>query len=48
MAIASEDGDIGADPPGFDRGAFLTRLAHDIPAFFDRHFRCGRPIAAAR
>lgn len=37
-AIASEDGDVGADPSGFDRGAFLKQLAQDIPAFFDRVF----------
>jgi predicted dienelactone hydrolase len=37
-AIASEDGDIGADPPGFDRPAFLKQLAQEIPAFFDRVF----------
>jgi predicted dienelactone hydrolase len=36
--IPSEDGDIGADPPGFDRPAFLKQLAQDIPAFFDRVF----------
>ena len=37
-AIASEDGDVAADPPGFDRRAFLEQLAQDIPAFFDRAF----------
>jgi hypothetical protein len=47
-AIASKDGDIGANPPGFDRGAFLAQLAQDIPAFFDRHFPRETPIAAAR
>jgi hypothetical protein len=36
MAIASEDGDVGADPSGFDRRVFLELLAQDIPAFFDR------------
>lgn len=36
MAIGSEDGDIGADPSGFDRQAFLERLAQDISDFFDR------------
>jgi len=39
MAIPSEDGDIGADPPGFDRRAFLKKLAHDLQAFFDSVFR---------
>ena len=39
MAIGSEDGDIGADPAGFDRRAFLAKLGQDIPAFFDRVLR---------
>ena len=34
--IPSPDGDIRADPPGFDRGAHLKRLAAEIPAFFDK------------
>jgi hypothetical protein len=38
MAIPSEDGDVGADPTGFDRRVFLKQLAQDIPAFFDRVF----------
>ncbi len=38
MAIPSEDGDLRADPPGFDRAALLQRLARDLPAFFDRAF----------
>jgi predicted dienelactone hydrolase len=37
--ISSEDGDVGANPPGFDRHAFLQRLGADIPAFFDKAFR---------
>jgi predicted dienelactone hydrolase len=37
-SIASENGDVGADPPGFDRRAFLEQLAQEIPAFFDRFF----------
>jgi len=36
MAIATEDGDIAANPPGFDRPAFLARLGREIPAFFDK------------
>lgn len=36
MAIPSEDGDIGANPPGFDRAAFLGRLQRELPAFFDK------------
>ena len=38
-AVGSDDGDIAADPPGFDRPAFLRQLAREIPAFFDRAFR---------
>lgn len=34
--ISTLDGDISADPPGFDRPAFLKQLGEDIPAFFDR------------
>ena len=36
--IPSEDGDIGANPPGFDRQAFLRQLQHDLPVFFDKAF----------
>ena len=36
MAIATEDGEIAANPPGFDRPAFLARLGREIPAFFDK------------
>ena len=39
MAITSEDGDIRADPAGFDRAAFLARLAIELPAFFDQAMR---------
>jgi predicted dienelactone hydrolase len=39
MPIPTEDGDLGANPPGFDRAAFLKQLAIGIPAFFDRAFR---------
>lgn len=34
--MPTEDGDAGADPPGFDRGAFLTRLGTMLREFFDR------------
>lgn len=37
MAIPSEDGDIGANPPGFDRSAFLGQLQRELPAFLTRH-----------
>ena len=36
MAIPSPDGDVAANPPGFDRDAFLKRLADEITAFFDK------------
>ena len=39
MAIPTKDGDIRADPPGFDRSAFLKQLARDLPAFIDKAFR---------
>lgn len=36
MPIPSPDGDVAANPPGFDRAAFLKRLAVEITAFFDK------------
>jgi predicted dienelactone hydrolase len=36
VPIMSEDGDVRANPPGFDRAALLKRLAVEIPAFFDQ------------
>jgi predicted dienelactone hydrolase len=36
--IPSEDGDIAANPPGFDRRAFLQQLGRELPAFFDKAF----------
>jgi predicted dienelactone hydrolase len=38
MAIPSPDGDIGANPPGFDRAAFLPVLADQIGTFLDASF----------
>ena len=38
MPIPSLDGDIGANPPGFERGPFLKQLADEIAAFFDKAF----------
>jgi predicted dienelactone hydrolase len=38
MSIPSHDGDIAANPPGFDRDAFLKQLAVEITAFFDKNF----------
>jgi predicted dienelactone hydrolase len=39
MAIATQDGDIRADPPGFERRAFLAQLAAELPTFFDNALR---------
>jgi predicted dienelactone hydrolase len=39
MPIATPDGDIAADPPGFDRAAFLQRLGREVTAFFDKSLR---------
>ncbi len=39
MPIASPDGDLGANPPGFDRQAFLQQLQRELPVFFDKAFR---------
>jgi predicted dienelactone hydrolase len=36
MPIPSPNGDVTANPPGFDRDAFLKQLAVDIAAFFDK------------
>ncbi len=36
MSIPSPDGDIAANPPGFNRDAFLKQLAVEITAFFDK------------
>ncbi|MGH8795707.1 MAG: alpha/beta hydrolase family protein, partial [Caldimonas sp.] len=36
MSIPSPDGDVAANPPGFDRDAFLKQLADEITAFFDK------------
>jgi hypothetical protein len=38
MPIPSEDGDVAANPPGFDRGAYLDQLQGELPAFFDKAF----------
>jgi predicted dienelactone hydrolase len=39
MPIPTPDGDIGADPPGFDRASFLRKLGDDLSAYFDKAFR---------
>jgi predicted dienelactone hydrolase len=36
MSIPSPDGDVAANPPGFDRDAFLKQLAVEITDFFDK------------
>ncbi|MBK8063944.1 MAG: dienelactone hydrolase [Betaproteobacteria bacterium] len=41
VPIMSEDGDVRANPPGFDRPALLKRLAVEIPAFFDQAWERG-------
>jgi hypothetical protein len=30
---------VAADPPGFDRAAFLDRLAQESVVFFDKNLR---------
>lgn len=40
--ILTPDGDAAADPPSFDRRAFLARLQAELPAFFDKAF-AGQP-----
>lgn len=39
MPLPSPGGDIGADPPGFDRAAFLTQLGTELAAYFDSTLR---------
>jgi len=36
MPIPSADGDVGANPKGFDRAVFLKQLATELNQFFDR------------
>ena len=36
MPIPSPDGDVAANPPGFDRDAFQKQLADEVTAFFDK------------
>jgi hypothetical protein len=36
MSIPSPDGDVKANPVGFDRGAFLKQLAIEVVDFFDK------------
>lgn len=39
MPIPSPDGDVGANPEGFDRAAFQKQLATALNQFFDRAFQ---------
>ena len=39
MDLPSPDGSVARDPQGFDRAAFLDRLAQDSVAFFDKNLR---------
>jgi predicted dienelactone hydrolase len=39
MNLPSPDGNVAADPAGFDRAAFLDRLASESTAFFTRNLR---------
>jgi predicted dienelactone hydrolase len=39
MDLPSPDGSVAADPQGFDRAAFLQRLAQESVAFFDKNLR---------
>ena len=36
ISIQTPDGDAAADPPGFDRAAFLNILGPELADFFDR------------
>lgn len=36
IPIQTPDGDIAADPPGFDRAAYLKKLGPELADFFDR------------
>ena len=39
--VQTLDGDAAANPPGFDRAAFLARLRGKVSAFFDNAFASG-------
>jgi predicted dienelactone hydrolase len=39
MDLPSPDGSVAGDPPGFDRAAFLDRLAQESITFFDKNLR---------
>jgi predicted dienelactone hydrolase len=50
MAIPSPDGDLGADPPGFDRAAYIAALGPRIADFLEAAMSrtAGQPAPAAR
>jgi predicted dienelactone hydrolase len=50
MAIPSPDGDLGADPPGFDRAAYIAALGPRIADFLEAAMTrtAGQPAPAAR
>ena len=37
--LPSPDGSVAADPAGFDRTAFLDRMAQESAVFFDKNLR---------
>ena len=39
MNLPSPDGSVAADPAGFDRTAFLDRMAQESAVFFDKNLR---------
>ena len=39
MDLPSPDGSVAADPQGFDRAAFLARMAQESVTFFDKNMR---------
>ena len=39
MDLLSQSGSVGGDPQGFDRAAFLDRLAQESIVFFDKNLR---------
>ena len=48
MPIATPDGDVGADPPGFDRPAFLKQLSTEIAAYFEKSLSSAGDERSAR
>ena len=39
MDLPSPDGSVAADPQGFDRAAFLDRMAQESVTFFGKNLR---------